>query len=111
MDANAYVVRQEIRFLHNTSLKREAGAQHSLSPVVCLGSSTVIGTTFAFRVPVRCSISLSFLAHEGACSIQPLSDRRDLSTTIPVLRLATRGRPYSTSFSSGLSRKTASISE
>jgi len=36
MDAGAYLVRQEIRFLHNASLKREAGAQHSLSPVVCL---------------------------------------------------------------------------
>ena len=36
MDANADVVRQEIRFLHDASLKREAGARHSLSPVVCL---------------------------------------------------------------------------
>jgi hypothetical protein len=36
MDAGAYLVRQEIRLLHNASLKREAGAQHSLSPVVCL---------------------------------------------------------------------------
>ena len=36
MDGSAYVVRQEIRFLHDASLKREAGAQRSLSPVVCL---------------------------------------------------------------------------
>ena len=34
MDGSAYVVRQEIRFLHDTPLKREAGAQRSLSPVV-----------------------------------------------------------------------------
>jgi hypothetical protein len=34
MDAGAYFVGQEIRFLHDPSLKREAGAQHSLSPVV-----------------------------------------------------------------------------
>jgi len=41
----------------------------------------VIGTTFAFRVAVRCSILLSFLVHEGTCSTQPFSDRQDFSTT------------------------------
>ena len=36
MDVNVDVVRQQIGFLHDASLK-EAGAQHSLSPVVCRG--------------------------------------------------------------------------
>jgi hypothetical protein len=36
MDVGVYIVGQEIRVLHDASLKREAGAQRSLSPVVCL---------------------------------------------------------------------------
>ena len=34
LDAGAYVVRKEIRFLHNASLKGEAGAQRSLTDSV-----------------------------------------------------------------------------
>jgi hypothetical protein len=80
MDAGTYVVRQEIRFLHNASFKGKAGAQHSLSPVGCLWSSPVIRSRLALRVPVRCSMLLSSQEHEGICSTRSFSDRQDFST-------------------------------
>jgi hypothetical protein len=53
MDVNVDVVRQKIGFLHGCFPFEEAGAQHSLSPIKCLWSSAVIGTTLGFRVPAK----------------------------------------------------------
>ena len=66
MDVDADVVRQGIGFLHDASLK-EAGAQHSLSPVICPWSSAVIGTTLDFRVLSRSSILISLRSAMRLC--------------------------------------------
>jgi hypothetical protein len=59
LDLNVDVVGEGTRFWHDASLK-EAGARHSQSPVMCLTEAAVMGASIARRVPVRCSVLISF---------------------------------------------------
>jgi hypothetical protein len=54
MDVNVDVFGQGMGFWHDAFLK-EAGAQHSLSPVYACEVDSGDGTTLNFRGPLRCS--------------------------------------------------------
>jgi hypothetical protein len=59
LDLNVDVAGEGIRFCHDASLK-EAGAQHSQSPVMCLGEVAVMGDSIDHRGTIRCSVLISF---------------------------------------------------
>jgi hypothetical protein len=59
MDVNVDVFGQGMGFWHDAFLK-EAGAQHSLSPVYACEVDSGDGTTLNFRGPLRCSILIGF---------------------------------------------------
>ena len=71
MDVEIDLVRQEIRFFHNASLKREAGAQHSLSPVNAECDAGMVGTKFLLCREVdsiRASLCEIFMNHHWKCA-------------------------------------------
>jgi hypothetical protein len=78
LDLSVDVVGHGIGFCHDASLK-EAGAQHSQSPVMCLGEVAVMGANIDHRVTIRCSVLIKFLADDGSCSTRAFSGRRDFS--------------------------------
>ena len=64
VDESADVFGQGMGFWHDASLK-EAGAQHSQSPVCACEVDSGDRTTSDFRSPIRCSILIGFWQEMG----------------------------------------------
>jgi hypothetical protein len=69
---------KKIGFLRDASLKGRRERNNSLTGSV---PSTVIGITVVLKVPVRCSILLSFSTQDETRSTQPFGNRLEFSTT------------------------------
>jgi hypothetical protein len=77
MNEGGDVVEPRTKFWHDASLKTGgAGAQHSLSPVVCPWGSAVMTTTLGFGVPVCCSKLISLPEAMKFCLMRPFSVQR-----------------------------------
>jgi hypothetical protein len=66
VDVNADVFGQGMGFWHDAFLK-EAGAQHSLSPVHACEVDSGDGATLNFKGPLRCSRLIDFRPGDRTC--------------------------------------------